>query len=57
MSGGSKMGSLTFLVVFIQVLIFYILDALASGLLLTRERLPLSGLAKFLEIARVPFIY
>ena len=30
------MGSLTFLVVLIQVLIFYILDALASGLLLTR---------------------
>ena len=51
------MGSLTFLVVLIQVLILYILDALASGLLLTRERLPLSGIAKFLEIARVPFIY
>ena len=45
------MASLTFLVVLIQVLIFYIPDALASGVLLTRERLPLSGLANFLKIA------
>ena len=51
------MASLTFLAVLIQVLIFYILGALASGVLLAGERMPVLGLAKFLEIAQVPFIY